>query len=77
MAQENNNNPNGNFSNYLVTEAVNVKNIDDTKLSSDLDDLHKAEEKKQKKVDISKGIRNPQVKRAVSALKLTNPFKGY
>jgi response regulator of citrate/malate metabolism len=44
---------------------------------SDLDLLNKAESKAQHKADISKGIRNPQVQRAVSSLRLVNPFKGY
>ena len=74
---ENQNSNTINMSNYLVTEAVDTKNIAQEKVSSDLDTLRKAEEKTNYKTNIAKGIRNPKVRRAVSALKLTNPFKGY
>ena len=66
-----------NFSDYLVTQAVDTKGLPQDKLSSDLDQLNKAEEKSTYKTNITKGITNPQVKRAVSALRLANPFKGY
>jgi hypothetical protein len=77
---ENNQNTNGNtinISNYLVTQAVDTNSLAQDKLLSDLEQLSKAEEKSTYKADIAKNIRNPQVKRAVSALKLANPFKGY
>lgn len=66
-----------NISNYSVTQAVDTNSLAQDKLLSDLDQLSKAEEKSTYKADIAKNIRNPQVKRAVSALKLANPFKGY
>jgi hypothetical protein len=73
----NNNEDTINASDYLVTEAVDTKNIDKERLSSDLDILNKAEEKKNYKTNITKGITNPKIKRAVSSLRLKNPFKGY
>lgn len=66
-----------NKENYLVTEAVTTDTIPEEKLFSDLEQLAKAEEKTFYKVNIAKGIMNPQVEVAVSALKLSNPFKGY
>jgi hypothetical protein len=66
-----------NVSDYLVTEAVDTKSLDQEKLSSDLDILNKAEEKKDYKTNIAKGIENPKLKRAVAGLRLKNPFKGY
>lgn len=66
-----------NKDNYLVTEAVTTNAIPQTKISSDLEQLTKAEEKTLYKINIAKGIMNPQVEVAVSALKLSNPFKGY
>jgi hypothetical protein len=66
-----------NLTNYLVTQGIDPNSIDREKINSDLSLLSEAEEKKEYKADISKGIENPQVKRAVSSLKLSNPFKGY
>jgi hypothetical protein len=65
------------LTNYLVTESVNPNNLGEEKLKSDLSLLSEAEDKKEYKADITKGIENPKVKRAVSSLKLSNPFKGY
>lgn len=62
---------------YLVTQAVDTSSIGNEKVSSDLDVLKKAEEKSTYKANIVRGIKDPQIKRAVSALKLANPFKGY
>ena len=66
-----------NISDYLVTEAVDPNTIDKGKLSSDLEELNKAEEKTNYKTNIARGFKNTKVQRAVSALKLSNPFKGY
>jgi len=64
-------------SNYLVTEAVDPQKLGNEKVESDLSIINEAEEKQAYKADISKGLRDPQVKRAVSALRLKNPFKGF
>lgn len=77
MDEQTNNQNTVNISNYLVTQAIDTKSLPEEKLSSDLEQLSKAEEKSTYKANIAKGISNPQVRRAVSALKLANPFKGY
>lgn len=65
-----------NENNYLVTKQVNVSAISSTKLTSDLDQLTKAEEKTTYRANIAKGEKNPLIYRAMSALRLINPFKG-
>lgn len=77
QGESTNEKPEVNLSNYLITESVNPNSLGEEKLKSDLSLLSEAEEKKEYKADISKGIANPKVKRAVSSLKLSNPFKGY
>jgi len=77
MEESNNTQNTINLSDYLVTQAVDTKTLSQDKLSSDLEQLSKAEEKSTYKANIAKGIANPQVRRAVSALKLANPFRGY
>lgn len=64
-------------SNYLVTQGMDPNEVGEDKLKSDLSLLSKAEEKKKHRIDISRGIQDTKVKRAVSSLKLSNPFKGY
>jgi len=66
-----------NENNYLVTKRVEVASISTNKLTSDLDQLIKAEEKTTYKANIAKGAKDPLVYRAMSALRLANPFKGY
>lgn len=66
-----------NPSNYLVTEAVDPNSLGNEKLQSDISLLTEAEEKRDRKPDISKSIENPHIKRAASALRLANPFKGH
>jgi hypothetical protein len=68
-----------NISNYLVTQKVDTSNIDDEKLNSDLSLLSKGEQGNRYtyKTDIAKDITDQQIKRAVSSLKLSNPFRGY
>jgi len=80
MDQNNNNQNNLNMlpeSNYLVTKAVSTSSIPEQKVSSDLEQLEKAEKKTEYKANIAKGVNNPQVYIAMSALRLANPFKGY
>jgi predicted transcriptional regulator len=64
-------------SNYLVTKAVQTSSLPQQKVSSDLEQLEKAEKRSEYKVNAIKGITNPQVSIAMSALRLANPFKGY
>lgn len=66
-----------NEANYLVTKAVSTSSLPELKVNSDLAQLEKAEKKSEYKANIAKGIRNPQLYVAMSALRLANPFKGY
>jgi predicted transcriptional regulator len=66
-----------NEQNYLVTQAVSTSSLPQTKVLSDLEEINKAEKKISYRADISKGKRDPQISRAMSALRLANPFKGY
>lgn len=63
--------------NYLVTMGISTSAIPQAKVSSDLEQLAKAEKKTEYKANIAKGTKNPQVYVAMSALRLANPFKGY
>lgn len=66
-----------NEQNYLVTQAVSTASLPQTQVQSDLAALEKAENKSAYRADISRGNTNPQVSRAMAALRLANPFKGY
>jgi len=80
MNQNNNNQNNLNMlpeSNYLVTKAIETSSIPQQQVTSDLEQLEKAEKKTTYKANIAKGAKNPQVYVAMSALRLSNPFKGY
>lgn len=66
-----------NENNYLVTKGVEVSSLSTNKLSSDLEQLNQAEQKTTYKANIARGIKDPLVYRAMSALRLSNPFKGY
>ncbi|NMC08866.1 hypothetical protein GYA44_00865 [Candidatus Microgenomates bacterium] len=77
---QNNNSVNINMlneSDYLVTKQVDPSTIPTETSQADLELLNKAEQKSQYKSNIAKNIKNPQLQRAVSSLKLVNPFKGY
>lgn len=76
MSNSNNENKKINIHNYLVSQAVDVEKIGQAKKSSDFDELIKAEEKLEKRSNITKNIKDSQVRRAVAALRLKNPFKG-
>ncbi|HRY22156.1 MAG TPA: hypothetical protein P5311_00080 [Candidatus Dojkabacteria bacterium] len=77
MSNSNTNNG-GDFevSNYLVTEGVNPKKIDPIQQGMDLSLLSKAEEKQQNRPSIPKGRGSPKIRKAVSSLRLSNPFRG-
>jgi len=74
MTTTNNNNE---IRKYLVTEAVDIKQIPQDKIGNDLKLLEKQETKTKLKTDLSRGVRNPNLSRVMKALQLTNPFKGY
>ncbi|MHC1716536.1 MAG: hypothetical protein AB9915_01390 [Candidatus Dojkabacteria bacterium] len=77
MDQQNNQQNIIDETNYLVTKQVDTSSIPVETTKSDLDLLCKAETKSKYRADISKGIKNPQLQRAISSLRLVNPFKGY
>jgi len=66
-----------NLKKYLITEAVNIKDLSKDKISNDLKLLTKYENKAKIKTDISRGVKNEKLTRVMKALQLTNPFKGY
>lgn len=61
---------------YLVTKKCDVKNLSKDKRGKDLGALKKAEERTQKRRDITFGKRDSEVTRAMGALSIMNPFKG-
>lgn len=66
-----------NIGKYLVTEAVDIKQLSQDKLGKDLDLLKKNEMKTKIKTDISRSTRTLNMSRIMRALQLNNPFKGY
>lgn len=61
---------------YLITTAINLSTFSADKIENDLAQLQKAEKKSNYKANIARGVRDPQLYRAMSALRLSNPFKG-
>jgi hypothetical protein len=76
MSNSNTNNGDIEISNYLVTEGVNPKKIDPIQQGMDLSLLSKAEEKQQDRPTVPKGMGSPKIRKAVSSLRLSNPFRG-
>jgi hypothetical protein len=66
-----------NIKKYLITEAVDIKQLSQQKLSNDLDILKKQEAKTNMKTDISRKTRHLNLSRIMQALQLNNPFRGY
>ena len=62
---------------YLVTEAVDIKQLSQDKIEEDLKLLQKQEHRTSIKTDISRGSGNIKLSRVMKALQLKNPFKGY
>lgn len=73
------NNPNKNedVRKYLVTEAVDIKQLSQEKQGDDLKLLEKFEARTKVKTDISRGIKDKNLSRVMKALQLANPFKGF
>lgn len=71
-----NNNEDVEVSNYLVTEAVNPQKIDPIQQGMDLSLLSKAEEKQQNRPTVPRGMESPKIRKAISSLRLSNPFRG-
>ena len=66
-----------NIRKYLVTEAVDIKELSPDKLGNDLNILKKQEAKTKAKTDISRSTKTLNMSRIMKALQLNNPFKGY
>lgn len=61
---------------YLVTQKCDIKSLSKDKQVNDLKNLKISEEKSQKKMSITYGKQNNEAGRAMSSLRLLNPFKG-
>jgi hypothetical protein len=61
---------------YLVTEKSDISEFSETKISSDLAAIKKAELRSKKRASITMDREESEVTRAMDALGLTNPFKG-
>lgn len=72
-----NQNSNEELKKYLVTEAVDIKQLSQERVDDDLKFLEKQEERTKVKTDISRGVKDRNLSRIMKALQLTNPFKGY
>ncbi len=72
-----NQNSNEELKKYLITEAVDIKQLSQEKVDNDLLFLEKYEERSKIKTDISRGVKDKNLSRVMKALQLTNPFKGY
>lgn len=73
----NNNTKSSDIKKYLVTEAIDTDELPKEQLDNDLAFLKKSEERAEYQPDISKEIDDPALSRAMKALRLINPFKGY
>jgi hypothetical protein len=73
---DNQNNPED-IRKYLITEAVDIKQLSQEKVVSDLEVLAKFEKRSNYKTDLSRNIKDEDQTRVMKALQLVNPFKGY
>ena len=71
-----NNQANIDVKKYLVTEKANYQTFGEDKIQNDLENLKKAEIRSQRRVGITRNMRDSEIKRAMNALSLNNPFKG-
>jgi hypothetical protein len=61
---------------YLVTQRCDIDSLSKDKQNKDLSNLKSSEERSQKRLSITYGKQNNSTTRAMSSLKLLNPFKG-
>lgn len=66
-----------NVKKYLVTQSSDIKSFSKKKILTDLSTIQKAEIRSKKSFDITSDKRASEVTRAMDALKLLNPFKGF
>lgn len=62
---------------YLVTEAIDIKELPREKVLNDLQILKKQEFKTQARTNIGRDTRDRNLSQIMRALQLNNPFKGY
>lgn len=62
---------------YLITEAVDIKELPKEKIGEDLKLLSKYENRAKVKTDISRNLKNEKLTQVMRALQLKNPFKGF
>jgi hypothetical protein len=77
MDNQTTNKPDDNLNKYLVTEGIDPNAIPKVQVNEDLNLLSVAEQRATFQTDISHGVKNPELSRAMQALRLSNPFKGY
>lgn len=65
------------YSKYLVTQKSDINSFSQSKLQDDLAAIEKAEIRSKQRVDIARDKEENQVSRAMEALSLNNPFKGF
>lgn len=65
------------YSKYLVTQKSDINSFSQSKLQDDLAAIEKAEIRSKQRVDIARDKEENQVSRAMDALSLNNPFKGF
>jgi hypothetical protein len=65
------------YNKYLVTQKSDISSFSQEKLQSDLAAIEKAEIRSKQRVDIARDKEENQVSRAIDALSLNNPFKGF
>jgi hypothetical protein len=65
------------YSKYLVTQKSDINSFSQSKLQNDLVAIEKAEIRSKQRVDIARDKEENQVSRAMDALSLNNPFKGF
>jgi hypothetical protein len=68
---------NTDYSKYLVTQKSDINSFSQSKLQNDLAAIEKAEIRSKQRVDIARDKEENQVSRAMDALSLNNPFKGF
>ena len=61
---------------YLITQKSDINNISQEKINKDLDSITKSELRSKARAGITIDREKNAVTRAMSALSLTNPFKG-
>ena len=65
------------INNYLITQKSDISSFTQQKLNEDLNKIKTSEERKVYKGNLRKGRNSIALSRAINALSLNNPFKGF